>query len=164
MTALAVTEKASLREDEFSERLQALRPRLVAMARSMVRPQDVDDLVQASLELALRHRSQLRDPARLWPWLAAIQSREALKLRRRLLTASHLWPWLNEAVEDPSRDEFTDLRTALQKLRPRIRACLVLHYMADLSVADTAEALGVSTNTIKTQLKTGLSELRGMLK
>ena len=48
-------------------------------------------------------------------------------------------------------------------LPPRTRAAVALHYLAGLSVRETAEALGVSENTIKSQVKTGLVRLREVL-
>jgi DNA-directed RNA polymerase specialized sigma24 family protein len=40
---------------------------------------------------------------------------------------------------------------------------LVLHYYADLPVAEVATAMGTSQNTVKSQLRTGLARLRESL-
>jgi DNA-directed RNA polymerase specialized sigma24 family protein len=40
---------------------------------------------------------------------------------------------------------------------------LVLHYYADLPVAEVAAAMGTSENTVKTQLRHGLARLRESL-
>jgi len=55
------------------------------------------------------------------------------------------------------------LREALDKLPPRMRAALSLHYHAGLSVEETAVALGISANTVKYHLKAGLERLRTVL-
>ncbi len=52
------------------------------------------------------------------------------------------------------------MRAALAKLPRRIRAAIALHYLAGLTVPETARAMGVSENTVKSQLKTGLERLR----
>jgi RNA polymerase sigma factor (sigma-70 family) len=52
------------------------------------------------------------------------------------------------------------LRAALRALPPRVRAAKALHYLEGYSVAETARVLGVSENTIKTQLRTCLARLR----
>ena len=44
-----------------------------------------------------------------------------------------------------------------------MRAAVVLHHMVGLPVRDAASALGVSENTVKTQLRTGLARLREAL-
>jgi len=63
-----------------------------------------------------------------------------------------------------ARRTFDDDRIALlgavERLAPRMRAALVLRYYADLPVRDVAEALGTSGNTIKTQLREALAQLR----
>jgi DNA-directed RNA polymerase specialized sigma24 family protein len=40
----------------------------------------------------------------------------------------------------------------------------VLHYLADLSVAEVARAMGISENTTKGHLKAGLGRLREELR
>jgi RNA polymerase sigma factor (sigma-70 family) len=44
-----------------------------------------------------------------------------------------------------------------------MRAAVVLHYFADLSVAQTAKVLGKSQNTVKAQLREAISQLRNLL-
>ncbi len=48
----------------------------------------------------------------------------------------------------------------MDRLAPRMRAAVVLRYYADLSVRDVAEALGISENTVKTQLREALAHMR----
>jgi RNA polymerase sigma factor (sigma-70 family) len=55
------------------------------------------------------------------------------------------------------------LRDAVGRLPNRVRAAVVLHYMVGLSVDETAAAMAVSPNTIKSELKSGLRRLREML-
>ena len=56
-----------------------------------------------------------------------------------------------------------DLLSALEQLGRRSRAVLVLRYWEDLSVEDTAAALGCSTGTVKSQTARALARLRGLL-
>ncbi|MFF0339885.1 SigE family RNA polymerase sigma factor [Kribbella sp. NPDC004875] len=55
------------------------------------------------------------------------------------------------------RDEVLE---ALRSLGPRQRACVVLRYYEDLSVEQTAEILGCSEGTVKSQAARGLDTLR----
>jgi len=52
---------------------------------------------------------------------------------------------------------------ALRKLPPRQRAVLVYRFYEGLDVAATAEALGCSPGTVKSQTARGLDKLRGIL-
>jgi RNA polymerase sigma-70 factor (sigma-E family) len=52
---------------------------------------------------------------------------------------------------------------ALGALPPRMRAAVVLRHVHDVSVADTADALGCSEGTVKSQTARGLAQLRAAL-
>ncbi|NUP52787.1 MAG: SigE family RNA polymerase sigma factor [Catenulispora sp.] len=56
-----------------------------------------------------------------------------------------------------------DLREALGRLPARQRTTVVLRYYCDLSVEQTAQLLGCSTGTIKSQSARGLATLRNLL-
>lgn len=66
------------------------------------------------------------------------------------------------AIERPQEE--VDLRlsvgAAMERLTPRERATLVLRFWEQLSVADTAAALGCSAGTVKSQTARGLGKLR----
>jgi RNA polymerase sigma factor (sigma-70 family) len=56
-----------------------------------------------------------------------------------------------------------DAMAALAALPPRQRAAIVLRHYCDLSVEETAEVLGCSAGTIKSQTARGLATLRTAL-
>ena len=55
------------------------------------------------------------------------------------------------------------MRAALAALPPRQRATLVLRFYCDLNVNQTAELLGCSAGTVKSQTAKGIDALRGRL-
>jgi RNA polymerase sigma-70 factor (sigma-E family) len=55
------------------------------------------------------------------------------------------------------------LRAALDELAPMDRAVLVLRYLEDVSVADTADALGVSPGAVRNRTARALDRLRVVL-
>jgi RNA polymerase sigma-70 factor (ECF subfamily) len=149
----------------FDEELVSHAPVLLAAARALVGNEaDARDLAQTTLEIATRRAASLRDPAALRSWLLAIQVREAFRLRRRLarlvrLDARVVDVSTSSEATGPDGDVLA-LRAALAKLPPRARAAISLHYLADLPVAEVARAMGISENTAKEHLKTGLARLR----
>ena len=64
-------------------------------------------------------------------------------------------------AEDPSTRPA--LMDALRMLAPRQRAVVVLRFYEDLSVTQTAEALGCSEGTVKSQTSDALGRLRRLL-
>jgi RNA polymerase sigma-70 factor (sigma-E family) len=56
--------------------------------------------------------------------------------------------------------EPTDLWTAMERLPRRMRAVVVLRYFEDLTEAQTADALGCSLGTVKSQTSKALAKLR----
>jgi RNA polymerase sigma-70 factor (sigma-E family) len=98
-------------------------------------------------------------------------------VRRILVTSAASWRRLRstqEIVSLPAHDrpgpdpheglgERRLMVDALATLPPRMRAVLVLRYAEDLSEAATAEALGCSISTVKTQTVRGLARLRAVL-
>jgi RNA polymerase sigma-70 factor (sigma-E family) len=55
------------------------------------------------------------------------------------------------------------LQRALVEVPPRQRAALVLRFWEDLSVDDTAKALGCSAGTVKSQVSRGLAAMRELV-
>jgi RNA polymerase sigma-70 factor (ECF subfamily) len=161
----AVTPADAAELEAYGKALQREAPVLLAAARAItLDAAEAEDLVQATFELALRHRASLREPAALRGWLLAIQAREAFRLVRRLRRVVRLGPVVSEIeAPGPTSADSVAVRDALRSLSPRVRAAVVLHHMAGLPVAEVATALGVSPNTVKTQLKSGLAKLREAL-
>lgn len=136
-------------------------PILLAAARAITLDDaEAQDLVQVTFELALRNVAALRDPRSLRPWLLTIQAREAFRVRRRLRRLVRIDVASAPVTVLGTSAESVAIREALGKLSARVRAAVVLHHMAGLSVAEVAAAMGTSENTVKSQLKIGLARLR----
>jgi RNA polymerase sigma factor (sigma-70 family) len=147
--------------EAFGRTLQREAPVLLAAARALVLDDaEAADLVQATFELAVKHRSSLREAGALRSWLLTIQTREAFRVRRRLARLVRFDGVVDLTASPPTDPEWIAVRDALGKLSPRVRAAVVLHHMAGLPVGDVAAALGTSPNTVKTQLRRGLARLR----
>lgn len=120
---------------------------------------DVEEVVIDTMVTAWERIGSLRDRAALRPWLLRIAARHALARRRRSAPDHALLEGVQPTTSGADPDLIA-LAQALDALPPRMRACLSVHYYAGLSVAETANALGISANTVKFHLKAGLERLR----
>ncbi|MEV4130818.1 SigE family RNA polymerase sigma factor [Dactylosporangium sp. NPDC049742] len=123
-----------------------------------------DDLTSTVLVKLLRH----------WKRAAVMQHPDAY-VRRMLMSAwldERRRPWRRESSTDrlpdrpapgPDADQRLDVLSLLAGLPPRRRAVLVLRYFCDLSVEETAQALGCSEGTVKSQAARALESLRAGL-
>jgi RNA polymerase sigma factor (sigma-70 family) len=124
-----------------------------------------EDVVADSLLAALDHGQGLRDEAALRPWLLRIATNRALRHRQRAarIVELEIVDGLPAERRGPGADDSMALWQAVNDLPPRMRAAVGLRYYLDLPVETVAEILGVSPNTIKTQLKSALAHLRTAL-
>lgn len=123
--------------------------------------QEAQDVVQTTFEIALRRGHTLRDRSALRAWLLAIEAREATRRVRLMRRAVPFRPHLHDLPSDgPGHDERLALKEGLRLLPRGARVAIVLHYLVGYSVRETAQALNVTENTIKTQLRRGLARLR----
>jgi RNA polymerase sigma-70 factor (sigma-E family) len=92
---------------------------------------------------------------------------------RRIVYRDHIswWRRTKEAPTDSPRNDLTTdpsegnldalvIRQSLDRLTRKQRAVLVLRFFEDLTEAQTAEALGISIGTVKSQTFAALAKLR----
>ena len=151
--------------DEWIASLHTHGPMLLAAARAITRDEtEAQDLVQTTFERALRAAPTIRDSLAIRAWLLTVQTREAVRVVRRLRRTLRFDPAIHELpVGGPETSASFELDEALGRLSRPIRAAVVMHHMVGLSVRETAVALGISENTTKARLKTGLARLREWL-
>ncbi|MBB4912982.1 SigE family RNA polymerase sigma factor [Streptosporangium saharense] len=118
-------------------------------------------------------QSTLVNVAKQWPRLSVDGNPEAytrralmnqyISWRRRLRRE---WPSASPPEHGVSHDEETldriVLRQVLARLTRKQRAVLVLRFWEDLTEAQTAEALGCSVGTVKSQTHRALARLRAL--
>jgi len=123
-----------------------------------------EDLLQGVLERVARRWSSIADSPDAYVHRALTNA--AVNRWRRHRPADV--PLLES--DHPTSDDVTDiigirdqLIRGLLKLPARQRAVLVLRYFDDLSEAETADALGCSVGTVKSQASRGLDRLRALV-
>lgn len=104
----------------------------------------------------------LREPA--WPWLRVTMVRLAIRRSRRLaIEVSRALLLLHPAGEMDWAPATDELVRALRRLPPRMRACVTLRYVDDLTNKDIAQTIGCSVKTVENQLRIGRARLRVLL-
>jgi RNA polymerase sigma-70 factor (ECF subfamily) len=159
--------------DGFDRQLIALAPRLRRHARGLTR--DVaaaDDLVQDTLERALRYRwrFRLRAGARwgdgadgLLSWLLTLMHRLRLNGVRRadLVVAADALPDVAAPASDPGLRH--DLARALEALPEAQRAVLLLVSLEQFSYQEAARVLDVPVGTVMSRLARARERMRQWL-
>jgi RNA polymerase sigma-70 factor (sigma-E family) len=152
-------------EDEYRQfvtaRLEPLRVTAYLLCRDW---HTADDLVSITVGKLYRHWPRVRAVGNVDAYVRGMLTNAWLDEQRR--------PWRRERVTDdvpdqadlnPPQSALADrevLLDLLTRLPARRRAVVVLRFYCDLSVEETARALGISTGTVKSQAARGLESLR----
>jgi RNA polymerase sigma-70 factor (sigma-E family) len=125
-----------------------------------------EDLVQSALLRAMRRWERIDDPM---AYLRRVMVNQRTNLWRRVTSREVLLADLTSRRDRVSDETSTlaqrdELLTALAALPVRMRAVLVLRYWEDLSEAETADLLGCSAGSVKSQASRGLARLREVLR
>ncbi|HEX6871022.1 MAG TPA: SigE family RNA polymerase sigma factor [Micromonosporaceae bacterium] len=123
-----------------------------------------DDLVSITLTKLYRHWQRASAAENLDAYVRGMLANAWLDEQRR--------PWRREIaiadLPDGAREEAAHvavsdraaLANLLDELPPRQRAVVILRFYCDMSVAETAQALGIAEGTVKSQAARGLDLLR----
>lgn len=120
--------------------------------------QRAEDLAQEALIRAAQRWDVLRtgNPD---AWVRTVMYRQHVSWWRRLRYESTVAS-VPDAAISPDGERDLMIRKALSCLTARQRAVIVLRFVEDLTVADTAATLGVSEGTVKKQTAVALHRLR----
>jgi RNA polymerase sigma-70 factor (sigma-E family) len=124
-----------------------------------------DDLVSTALVKLLRHWRRVSTMDNIDAYARRTLLRAWLDERRRPWRREQPWAVLPDSASTPGHDvaDRMALLTLLNELPARRRAVLVLRFFCDLSVEETAEALGCTAGTVKSQTARALDTLRARL-
>jgi len=152
-------------DEEFADYIAARLPSLRWLAFLLCQDwHRADDLAQSAAVKAYRHWSKASSADNTDAYVNAIVVREFLHERRSAWARRVSLTQLPEiAVSEADHDRSLDLQAAVAALPPRQRAILVLRYYCDQNIYQTADALGCTPGTIKSQTAKALDTLRRVL-
>ncbi|MBO0822463.1 MAG: SigE family RNA polymerase sigma factor [Actinobacteria bacterium] len=155
------------RDIEYSDYLSARLPSLRRLALLLCHDwQRADDLVQAAIIRVYVKWGRAAAADNTDAYVRAILFREFLHEHRsgwvRLVRLGDELP-AEQAAPVGDREAALDLQAAIAALPPRQRATLVLRFYCDQSVEASAQILGCSPGTVKSQTARALSTLRRLL-
>ena len=150
-----------------------LAPKLLLCARQwVISPADAEDVVQNAFIKFWKRQPDARPEH--YPLLFTTLRTTALDLRRsqERRTRRESDPSAQLLTEDASffdstieqREDAAQIEAALKKLPSEQREVLVLRIWGELTLAQIAETLGVSINTVASRHRYGLEALRKTLK
>lgn len=151
-------------DSSFTQYAEGALPRLRPIAYLLCRDwHRADDLVQTSAIKLYVHWRNAAGIGNLDGYLRTILVNTFLEEQRttwwKRITLHH-----DQVLEPVERERdlagSLDVRSALATLPRRQRATLVLRFYCELSVEETAQTLGCSTGTVKSQTSRGLDSLR----
>lgn len=143
---------------------------LVRLARFFVDDRDAaEDLVQEAFIRLARSLHRINDESRRTAYLRSIvlnlardHNRRGLVSLRHQMRSDAAWaPTVDDEIA--GREDQRQVIAALRELPLGQRNPIVLRYYLDLPIIEIAATLGVSPNTVKTQLQRGMANLERLL-
>ena len=161
---------AAGREAEFVSYVAARQAALLRTAVLLTGDRhSAEDLLQTALAKLYLSWGSVRRTESMDAYVRRVMVNQLTSWWRRAWRRREISTWEVSDRPDPRhvvRDAFEDvvqrdaMWRALQTLPPGQRAALVLRYYEDLSEAQTAEVLGCSVGTVKSQVHRALNRLR----
>lgn len=133
---------------EFDARFAEVRGRLTAVCIALAGADSAPDLVQETYLRASDRLHQLRDPSLFDAWVVRIAMNEAKGLTRRVRRERERLARIDSTERAPGPD--SALRELVERLPPRQRAVIVLHYAYGYRLGEVATLLGLSEINVRT--------------
>lgn len=123
--------------------------------------EDALDIVQDSIEKAIRYIDKNGYPEHLNSWFYRVLINTAIDYTRKRQKVTTVEPeFLENFMESEDHYRHFDLEEAIEHLPQSIRTIIVLRYFQDFKLSDIAQIVGENVNTVKTRLYRGLKLLR----
>lgn len=144
---------------------------LVRLARIFTDDRNAaEDLVQEAFIRLYRSAHRIEDGERAPAYLRSIvmnlcrdHNRRGLMSLRHASTSQDLARPVEPDQSVVRTEQQAEVIDALLSLSPRQRECLALRFYLDMTEAQIAQALGISSNSVKTHCRRGMAAMRDLL-
>ena len=147
-------------QELYAASYRRLLGQLIGVTGSVV---EAEDVVQEAFVRGLDHPARLLGADNPEAWLRRVAVNLARSRWRRAQRLIGLAPRLVEEAHDSDAEGHLVLLQALRKLPAGQREVIALHHLADLSVEQVADTLGLPTGTVKARLSRGRAALSTLL-
>ena len=166
----------------FSELVNQYSRKIYRLAKHITQnDSEAEDVLQETFLKAFEHLGDFQGQSKFYTWIVRIAVNESLmKLRKRKsdrtvpldepietgedTVVREIAVWDENPEQQYSREEIGGiLDEAIQSLKPTFRTVFVLRDIEELSIEETAEALGLSISAVKSRLLRARLQLREKL-
>jgi RNA polymerase sigma factor (sigma-70 family) len=124
---------------------------------------DAADVVQDTMEQAIRSWDTIRDTDKASAWLSVVCTRKAVRRLHVQRTAERFFSSKSFEPRYSIQTSDLDLENALARLSGKQRAVIALHYLYGYTLDESAKVLGCRPGTARSHLSRGLRALREAL-
>ena len=163
-------------QQAFAELYEMTSQEVYRTARAVLRDEDAAlDVQQDTFVFAYSHLDQLSDPEKVRPWLRTIAVNRAKTILRKqtpvlfselendegegLPEQADLSPEASPELSLERKETAELVSEILSELSDGQRAAIAMYYYEQMTAGEIAEALGVATGTVKSQLARGKKKI-----
>lgn len=147
-------------KDAFAQLMEMNTQSMYKVARAyFANDADVADAISETVLVCYEQLHTLRKPEYFKTWMIRIlinQCNEMIRQGRREISYSEM----PEVMEEQSEYALAEFKDLLERLDEKYRLILILYYVEGFKIAEIAQLLELSGNTVKTRLRRGRNSLK----
>lgn len=152
-----------MNKEDFTSEILAYEQTMYRVSMSMLKNEtDCQDVVQDTILTAYSKINTLKNEKFFKTWVIRILINKCNKILNNRKRNSYSEDTYIEASSEKgeSIQSTTEIRIALESLRPKIRIVMVMFYIEDFSVDEIHKVLRIPVGTVKSRLSQGRKQMK----
>lgn len=155
---------------EFLNRVQDLRGRLYRIAYTYVKnEEDAKEIISNTVYKGYKNLNKLKKEEFFETWITRILINECYGHNRKnkgiiKVSIESISDWFSVKEENLEMDRKIDLYEAVDSLEGLIKTTIILKYLEDMTIKETARYMDISESRVKNYINKGLKILREKLR